>query len=73
MCDLPVNFWKQYTQDEPMMRKVLVKATKAGTMMNELVIPEFLNQTILIPQNDEQKKIGDYFSKLDNLITLHQR
>ena len=71
--DLPVNFWKQYIHYEPIMRKVLVNATKAGTMMNELVIPEFLNQTILIPQNDEQKKIGDYFSKLDNLITLHQR
>lgn len=25
------------------------------------------------PQYDEQKKIGDYFRNLDNLITLHQR
>lgn len=26
-----------------------------------------------LPQSDEQKKIGDYFAFLDNLITLHQR
>ena len=28
---------------------------------------------ILIPQSDEQEKIRAFFSKLDNLITLHQR
>ena len=28
---------------------------------------------ISCPSFDEQKKIGDYFGKLDNLITLHQR
>ena len=28
---------------------------------------------ILIPEINEQKKIGAFFSKLDNLITLHQR
>lgn len=31
------------------------------------------NQEILIPSEYEQKKIGLYFSQLDNLITLHQR
>ena len=28
---------------------------------------------ILIPKFEEQTKIGQYFSQLDNLITLHQR
>ncbi len=28
---------------------------------------------ISYPKVDEQKKIGDFFSNLDNLITLHQR
>jgi type I restriction enzyme S subunit len=28
---------------------------------------------ILIPKINEQIKIGAFFSKLDNLITLHQR
>ena len=27
----------------------------------------------LMPEYDEQKKIGEYFSTLDNFITLHQR
>ena len=31
------------------------------------------NLEIAIPILDEQKKIGKYFSELDNLITLHQR
>lgn len=30
-------------------------------------------QVILIPSDAEQKKIGEYFNNLDNLITLHQR
>jgi len=28
---------------------------------------------VLVPQYDEQKLIGSYFTQLDNLITLHQR
>lgn len=28
---------------------------------------------ILIPSQDEQKKIGDYFSQINHLITLQQR
>lgn len=31
------------------------------------------NQEIAIPSKEEQKKIGQYFQQLDNLITLHQR
>lgn len=30
-------------------------------------------QIILVPSDIEQKKIGEYFRNLDNLITLHQR
>lgn len=71
--DMPINFWKYYIHYEPIMRRILVNSTKAGTMMNELVVSEFLNQAILVPSVDEQGKIGDYFSNLDNLITLHQR
>ena len=31
------------------------------------------NLTFEIPSKDEQKQIGEFFSNLDNLITLHQR
>ena len=71
--EMPVNFWKQYIHSESVMRRILVNSTKAGTMMNELVIPEFLNQTIMVPSENEQAVIGQYFSNLDHLITLHQR
>lgn len=30
-------------------------------------------QIVLVPSNNEMKKLGEYFSNLDNLITLHQR
>ena len=71
--EMPVNFWKQYIHSESVMRRILVNSTKAGTMMNELVIPEFLNQTIMVPSENEQAVIGQYFTNLDHIITLHQQ
>ena len=66
-------FWKYYINWEPTMRSILVKSTKLGTMMNELVVEDFLRQTILVPHKTEQQQIGALFSQLDSLITLHQR
>ena len=71
--EMPINFWKYYIHYEPIMRKVLVNSTKAGTMMNELVINEFLQGSILVPSMAEQQAIGRFFKQLDTLITLHQR
>ena len=71
--DMPVSFWKYYIHYEPIMRSVLVNSTKAGTMMNELVVADFMKQSIRVPSIGEQEKIGEYFSNLDNLITLHHR
>ena len=71
--DMPVSFWKYYIHYEPIMRSVLVNSTKAGTMMNELVVADFMKQSIRVPSIGEQEKIGGYFSNLDHLITLHQR
>ena len=71
--EMPINFWKYYIHYEPIMRKVLVNSTKAGTMMNELVINDFLQGSILVPSMTEQQAIGRFFKQLDTLITLHQR
>ena len=71
--EMSLDFWKQYIHSESVMRVILVNSTKAGTMMNELVIPEFLNQRIMVPSENEQAVIGRYFTSLDHLITLHQR
>lgn len=67
------NFWEYYIHSEKVMRSKLVNATKAGTMMNELVPEDLFRQTILVPSIAEQCKIGVFFKSLDHLITLHQR
>ena len=36
-------------------------------------ISMFSNFKVLLPNSDEQKFIGNYFKKLDHLISLHQR
>lgn len=69
----PVRFWKYYIHSEQVMREILVRATKSGTMMNELVIDDLFKQSIAVPQEAEQQTIGYFFSHLDTLITLHQR
>lgn len=71
--DMPIKFWKQYIHCEPIMRYPIVNSTKLGTMMNELVVDEFLNQPVLVPELSEQQKIGSFFNQLDGTITLHQR
>ena len=72
-CDFPVTFWKYYIHNERIMRSVLVRATKSGTMMNELVLENFFQQSIFVPEDTEQTLIGTFFQQLDDLITLHQR
>ena len=73
LTQMPTNFWKYYIHYEPIMRKVLVASTKAGTMMNELVIDEFLKSSVLVPSIEEQTRIGGILKNIDHLITLHQR
>ena len=73
ICVMPIKFWKYYIHYEPIMKKILVNSTKSGTMMNELVVEEFLKEVLLVPEEYEQQKIGEFFNGLDHLITLHQR
>ena len=48
-------------------------ARAAGSTVNNLN-KELVGGTIIsFPTNDEQVKIGEYFNRLDHLITLHQR
>ena len=68
-----LHFRKYEICHEGVMRETLVRATKASTMMHDLVLEDFLKQAIPTPSLSEQRKIGALFSRLDNLITLHQR
>lgn len=44
-----------------------------GSTIKRLYNDNFLKTEFMLPQIDEQKKIGTYFSTRDHLITLHQR
>ena len=66
-------FWKYAINNEALMQRILARSTKASTMMHDLVTNDFLNETFLVPSVKEQKQIGAFLNKLDNLITLHQR
>lgn len=44
-----------------------------GTSIKGITKEELLSKEVMIPQLEEQKKIGAYFSELDYLITLHQQ
>lgn len=71
--ELQTTFWKYYIHFEPVLGRILVNATKFGTMMNELSVPDFLMQYIFIPSISEQKKLGRFFEHFDRLIALNQR
>ena len=68
-----LQFWKYAINNECIMGRVMVRCTKASTMMTNLVASDFLKESILIPSYEEQKKIGAFLLQLDTLITLHQR
>ena len=48
-------------------------AMNMGATINQITGYMFSKMEFKVPWLDEQKKIGEYFEKLDNLITLHQR
>ena len=68
-----LQFWKYAINNEQLMGGILLRSTKASTMMTNLVANDFLQETFLVPAYPEQQKIGAFFQELDRLITLHQR
>lgn len=65
-----IQFWKYLINYERIMGPVLLKSTKHSTMMTDLVVSDFLKETILVPTYEEQKAIGAFFENLDKQITL---
>ena len=66
-------YWKYAINNERVMGAILVRSTKASTMMHNLVAADFLKESMPAPTVPEQSRIGLFFQKLDSLITLHQR
>lgn len=51
----------------------IVEWSCEGSTIKRLYNDNFLKTEFMLPQIDEQIKLGDYFANLDNLITLHRR
>ena len=73
MSKYDLMFWKYAINNERLMGPILVRATKASTMMTNLVADDFLQEKFLVPSYEEQREIGELLLRIDNLITLHQR
>lgn len=68
-----LNYWKYAINNERIMRNVLVRCTKASTMMTNLVAKDFLKEYTLVPSYEEQRKIGSLLAGIDNQIVLCER
>ena len=73
ITEFDINFWKYAINNEWIMQSILSRATKASTMMNDLVVKDFLKEIFFVPSVVEQACIGKTLKSLDHLITLHQR
>lgn len=67
-----VSFWKYFLLNDAAFRPIYINCTKRGTLMTELVVPELLRSSVVLPSEAEQSLIGTHFRQLDSLITLHR-
>lgn len=65
-----LQFWKYLINYERIMGAVLLRSTKHSTMMTDLVVSDFLKESVLVPSYEEQKVIGAFLQNLDTQITL---
>lgn len=66
-----LQFWKYLINYERIMGPILLRSTKHSTMMTDLVVSDFLKESVLVPSYEEQKTIGIFLKSLDSQITLH--
>lgn len=66
-----LQFWKYLINYERIMGPKLLRSTKHSTMMTDLVVSDFLKESVLVPSYEEQIEIGKILSSLDRQITLH--
>lgn len=65
-----LQFWKYLINYERIMGPVLLRSTKHSTMMTDLVVSDFLKESVLVPSYEEQKVIGAFLQNLDSQIIL---
>ena len=54
-------------------KELLLEFGKTGTTVESIDFGKIKDMLLYMPSTVEQQQIGDYFAKLDDLITLHQR
>lgn len=54
-------------------KELLLEFGKTGTTVESIDFGKIKDMLLYMPSTVEQQQIGDYFAKLDSLITLHQR
>lgn len=67
------DFFMAFTKTISFRKQVILPNIDGGTAQVAIHEDDVLTSEIEVPSIDEQKKIGEYFSNIDNLITLHQR
>ena len=67
---VPYFIYQSLAREE---QQKIYQKIKTGLSMPQLSLEQIRETEIMCPAIDEQTKIGDFFSNLDNLITLHQR
>lgn len=73
-ADYDLNYWKVAIQLERVMAPIFAESiTSSGNSSNKLDDRHFLRQKMLVPNIEEQYKIGTFFKQLDGAIALHQR
>lgn len=68
-----LQFWKYLINYERIMGPILLRSTKHSTMMTDLVVSDFLKESVLVPSYEEQIEIGKILSTLDRQITLQSQ
>ncbi len=73
-CDYRNQFWKYAVMLETTWRPIFARSIAAsGNSSNKVIDEHMYVEMVQVPCIEEQQAIGDLFSRLDSLITLHQR
>ena len=66
-----VDYWYTYFQSQE--ARNYMRLESAGSTIFYIAREKFENMPIRVPSKSEMKRIGYFFSNMDNTITLHQR
>lgn len=74
ITDYDNMFWKYYFKNDQIMAPIFSSSlTSSGASSNKISDKDLVVQKISVPSVIEQRRIGAFISRIDNIITLHQR